>query len=169
VLNKEKITPIDRIIIEPVTLEIWKDEEKFKNKFNEQKDMLLNDISNLIQSDLKYLVEHEYIRSIDIANGLALCSSNNTYTLTIRNNKVFEDQKVLEIFNVDTSSKKFEKAKNDAKSSNESWYYCGGMKLILKVIMNISEGPRFDVTRIKEVTFESVFEYTPGHGTSGEF
>jgi hypothetical protein len=169
VLNKEKITPIDRIIIEPVTLEIWKDEEKFKNKFNEQKDMLLNDISNLIQSDLKYLVEHEYIRSIDIANGLALCSSNNTYTLTIRNNKVFEDQKVLEIFNVDISSKKFEKAKNDAKTSSESWYYCGGMKLILKVIMNISEGLRFDVTRIKEVTFESVFEYMPGHGTSGEF
>jgi hypothetical protein len=167
--NKEQATPVDFIIIDKVYDEVWEDEEKIKNKFDTQKDTLLNDISNLIQPDLKYLVEHEYIRGIDIVNGLALCSSNNTYTLAIRNNKVFEDPKVLKIFNVDTFSKEFQTAKSDSKKNGETWYYNGGTKLVLKVIINISEGPRFDVTRIKDVKFEHSFERVSGHGTTGEF
>lgn len=167
--DKEKTTPVDFIIIDKVYDEIWKDEDELKNDINNQKESSSNEILESVQPELKYLIEQGYIKGADIANGIALCSPNNTYTLAIRNNKVFEDQKVLEIFNVDTASKEFQTAKSDSKASGEAWYYMGGTKLALKVIINISEGPRFDATRIKEVKFEHSFERVHGHGTMGEF
>lgn len=167
--NKEKTTPVDFIIIDKVYDEIWKDEDELNNDINKQKEDFSNEISKLVQPELKYLIDQDYIKGVDVANGISLCSSNNSYTLAIRNNNVFEDQKVLKIFNVDTSSKDFQNAKSDSKQSGEAWYYVGGTKLILKVILNISEGQRFDATRIKEVKFVHSFEQVTGYGTAGEF
>lgn len=167
--DKEKTTLVDFIIIDKVYDEIWKDQDELKDNINKQKESSSNEISKSVQPELKYLIDQGYIKGADIANGIALCSPNNAYTLAIRNNKVFEDQKVLKIFNVDTASKEFQTAKSDSKESGEAWYYMGGIKLVLKVIMNISEGSRFDVSRIKEVKFEHSFEHVRGHGTMGEF
>ena len=100
---------------------------------------------------------------------ISFSSENNHYVITVNNTNIFKDEKALEIFEIDPESKEFKAAKNGQSKSSEAWYYLGGEVLKLKIILHVSEGERFDLSRISDVEFQHEYKNVEGAGTRGEF
>lgn len=165
----ERITPVEDFLINDVYDKILDDEEEFLKNLEEKKKKVADEIYESASPELKYLIDKGYIKALDIVKGITSSEPHDSYTLTIGDDKIFEDKKVLEIFNVDVDSDKFKRAKTDSTYGPEAWYYGGRLRLFLKVIMKISEGLPLDPSRIKDIKYEYVFEGQKGVGTKGEF
>jgi hypothetical protein len=167
--GEENKTPVDAIVNSAVMNEMYKDENNLKEKIKNGKEAALKEVTSNVSPELQYLIEQKYISGLDIVNSLSFSSENKHYVITVNSKKIFEDDKALEIFEIDPDSKEFENAKKDSSSSSEAWYYLGGNELTLKIILNILEGERFDLSRISNVEFQHEYKAVAGAGTKGEF
>ena len=159
--NYRKIMPIECITTEKI-LNLLLDYEDELKSFDKEK---YYQLFEKVDSNLKYLIDKNYLNKDDILSNLSLKKEAKQSSSIIYD---FNDEKLLEIFNVDKNDKNFELAKNSSKQSGESWYYNGGTKLVLKVNFLYEEGKRFDINRMK-YDFSYYYEKSGGHSTVGEF
>ena len=156
-----KIMPIEYITTEKIINLMLDYRDKLKS-FDKEK---YYPLFEKVDSNLKYLIDKNYLNKDDILNNLSLIRGAKKSSSIIYD---FNDEKLLEIFNVDKNDKNFELAKNSSKQSGESWYYNGGTKLVLKVNFLYEEGKRFDINRMK-YDFSYYYERSSGNGTAGDF
>ena len=163
-------TPISRILIDELYDMIHDDEEKFMQDLEKQKAEAAKAIEASLSEDVQYLIKHQYLNITNLIQALSKTDAKIPLILSItRNKEIFNDKHILDMFDIDTNSKEFKDAEQSAKASGEAWYYMGGTSLILKVVFDIKEGERFDISRITNVKFEHEYERSSGYGTKGEF
>ena len=143
-------------------------EDEIKNYNNEKNQEAIKNIKENLDQNLKYLIDKGSLKIDEIVSLLSMKKAT-TKNIKIYDKEKFTDEKLLNLFNVDKTDKKFQNALSSDKQDGAQWYYGGGTNLNLFVKIQVDEGERFDINRISNIEYLHDYEYKKGYGTVGEF
>jgi len=171
--NQDSTEPISALTTEKVA-DMMFDYEKELQKPNEETNKeAIQKIKESLSGDLKYIIDNEYLKFNEFLSRLSMKMGGIKkfyYETGMRKeDKAFNDENALKIFNVDTNSDEFKHAKACSRYNGEDWYYNGGAYLILTTEIDFEEGERFDFNRIKNIKYSYSYGYKHSQRTNNEF